>query len=404
MPRREVLKYLTPDEPPDTRLCRVFSVPNRADWLGVFMGAILPLTEARNWEKYGTVNPEDAADAFRSIFDAAFEETSECDMPTCCPIRYGADGHIQQQNPDTGEWSDVGTPPLPVRTPVEGQNEKCLASENAAEVVRQCWLAFEQQMASPISVLIAASAVITILLLTVLYPPSIVLVGVFFEELYGAWEAITDHEFSTDDRHTLACILYCNASGGDGTPITFDFAGVLAGVDELVNVLEPNVWLGVRIMLNAITSDALNRAAATTSITEADCSDCTACPWCYEWTDFTDFTQLTTGQGTESTVLQLMFGFTVPNLTDLEFEWSWNGLGAGGTEAYAAWVGDFTADRVIFGTDIATLHASWHGTHSAPGITAGINTSTGVGGAVSITKIRLKGNGDLPAFTGGSEC
>ena len=83
MPRRaQVLKYLTPDIPEDEldRLCRSFSIPNDPRWLGNFMGAIYPLTQAASWELYGTVTPDEAAAFFAQAMADAFEGGASCNI------------------------------------------------------------------------------------------------------------------------------------------------------------------------------------------------------------------------------------------------------------------------------------------------------------------------------------
>lgn len=69
------LKFLTPDEPPDALLCRAFSLPNEARWLGTFIGALLDLTDEANWEQYGDLTPEEAAQAYADIIEEALPGT-----------------------------------------------------------------------------------------------------------------------------------------------------------------------------------------------------------------------------------------------------------------------------------------------------------------------------------------
>lgn len=74
-----VVGYLTPDEPPDDLLCRSFSIPNEFRWLGNFMGALLDLAEADNWQQYGTLTPEEAAAAYAEIIEAGLPgQLNEC--------------------------------------------------------------------------------------------------------------------------------------------------------------------------------------------------------------------------------------------------------------------------------------------------------------------------------------
>jgi len=60
--------YLTPDNVPEERFCRSFSIPNNTAWLGVFMGAIAPLLTEEAWRQYGELTPEECAAVWQDIF------------------------------------------------------------------------------------------------------------------------------------------------------------------------------------------------------------------------------------------------------------------------------------------------------------------------------------------------
>jgi microcystin-dependent protein len=61
--------WLTPNTIPDTRQCRVLSIPDSDDWVAIVTGALLSLAEERNWEEFGAVSVEDAASAMWGMFD-----------------------------------------------------------------------------------------------------------------------------------------------------------------------------------------------------------------------------------------------------------------------------------------------------------------------------------------------
>lgn len=48
---------------PDTNTCRALSIPDSEEIVAVVSGALLLLAEAENWEKFGSVSPEDIASA-----------------------------------------------------------------------------------------------------------------------------------------------------------------------------------------------------------------------------------------------------------------------------------------------------------------------------------------------------
>jgi len=85
--------FLTPDEPTDDLLCRSFSLPNDPLWLAQFMGALWSLTRPENWKQFGTVTPDEAAQAYTDIIDAALPGTlNECPSGDV-PAPYWEDGN-----------------------------------------------------------------------------------------------------------------------------------------------------------------------------------------------------------------------------------------------------------------------------------------------------------------------
>lgn len=77
-------RYLTPDDVPETRLCRVFSIPDSAQWLGTFMGALLPLIDPETWQQGGTLTPDEAADEALEIIWQAYSPYAQ--SPTCFSV------------------------------------------------------------------------------------------------------------------------------------------------------------------------------------------------------------------------------------------------------------------------------------------------------------------------------
>jgi len=66
--------WLTPDNIPTERVCRVLSIPASADWLAIVSGAILELTKRHNWEEYGSLTIEQASDEAVNILTDYYTE------------------------------------------------------------------------------------------------------------------------------------------------------------------------------------------------------------------------------------------------------------------------------------------------------------------------------------------
>jgi len=63
-------KWLTPSSIPASSTCRALIFPDSTEWLALISGALIELTLPYNWEKFGIITPEEAADAAMQIFDA----------------------------------------------------------------------------------------------------------------------------------------------------------------------------------------------------------------------------------------------------------------------------------------------------------------------------------------------
>jgi microcystin-dependent protein len=63
------MPWLTPDAPaPTDYVCRRLRIPNDVNLIAAFNGALVMLTRAQNWEEFGTMIPEEAAELCQSIF------------------------------------------------------------------------------------------------------------------------------------------------------------------------------------------------------------------------------------------------------------------------------------------------------------------------------------------------
>lgn len=69
-------RWLTPSGEPDVSPCCV-SLPASPDWLAAFLGALLLLAEADNWEQHGDKTPEETASVWEEIA-LDFYKAGEC--------------------------------------------------------------------------------------------------------------------------------------------------------------------------------------------------------------------------------------------------------------------------------------------------------------------------------------
>lgn len=62
--------WLTPNEIPEATTCRSLLIPDDVDIVAAVSGALLPLTKQYNWEQFGTVTPEEIAEAMMTMYVA----------------------------------------------------------------------------------------------------------------------------------------------------------------------------------------------------------------------------------------------------------------------------------------------------------------------------------------------
>lgn len=103
--------YLTPDNVPIGRHCRVFSIPDDTWWLGTFMGALLPLTYPTSWQEYGELTADEAAQVMLDVIWEAYQDDAQV-----CPDEmvetpfYDSDESVDDEEP-LGEqtWLDAAS-------------------------------------------------------------------------------------------------------------------------------------------------------------------------------------------------------------------------------------------------------------------------------------------------------
>jgi len=70
--------YLTPNTAPATTSCRVLSIPDDPDIVAIVTGAFEELTFVYNFEKYGSLTPQQTAALFVPMFDAFCFQQGVC--------------------------------------------------------------------------------------------------------------------------------------------------------------------------------------------------------------------------------------------------------------------------------------------------------------------------------------
>jgi hypothetical protein len=78
--------WLTPDSIPSATKCRTLVIPDELAIIMAVSGALVDLTYAHNWQKFGAVEPEEIADAMRLMYLAFVESLNDCEPAVTIPI------------------------------------------------------------------------------------------------------------------------------------------------------------------------------------------------------------------------------------------------------------------------------------------------------------------------------
>jgi len=293
--------YLTPDDIPESDVCRSLSIPASTDWLAFFGGALTELSKTYNWQQWGAVSVDDTVAKMQEIIDNWYTEPCEaCSTPGGYRvIRIGAGGHVEQLD-ENGDWVDATDeyhiPPPDAREDGTEADQICLAAKNATNALETLYNSLSDSFASELTTAqaLVAFAEAAILYLGFEFAPITFGIAAFlfatFELLYTALSYLTADLWTDDFSNQIACFLQTCASNDAGV-VTFDWDCFNAQLNSLaddfsLSELQIRLYLQVAFMLQFIGgADGLNFAGGSTEITDDDCSFCED-RWCYTW-DFT---------------------------------------------------------------------------------------------------------------------
>lgn len=108
--------FPTPNASDEPRVCRSFSVPSQADWLGLVAGCMDFLTEPTNWFINGDMTQEESAQAFIDIISNTFDLEESCAATEVPTPYWDEDSEVDdEESSETQVWygtvSDPEAPP-----------------------------------------------------------------------------------------------------------------------------------------------------------------------------------------------------------------------------------------------------------------------------------------------------
>jgi len=342
--------YLTLDSIPGGRICRPLFIPDDPMWLALFGGALTELQKAWNYEKFGTLTPEEMATECEAIINQWYADIcASCQQPGGQPIvQLGELGQWRMLDGDTWvePFGEYAVPPLPAIDAPTDEQKRCRAALNAEYVLKQTYEQWTDAWGENLAIADAISTVAEWLAtrvgvwLGLLSGAQGIFLFFLLEVFYEAMEFITMDLWTEEFSDKLKCLLLYHA-GNVGDTVVFDFQALREDLVLQTNWFDPTFsdirLMGqVQYMLQFIGSEGLNHAGATTEIESDDCDFCND-EWCYEFTSFGDWTSIL---GTPGTWYYYM-GITLPNdgsyiLTSMLAEWDWNQVGEGGDSGLSA--------------------------------------------------------------------
>jgi len=286
--------YLTPETVPDTQTCRALLIPDSAEWLAIFSGALTELTQRWNWQQQG-VSVDDAlavaVDVLNGYFSGCVE--SGCEQPGgYALLRVGANGHVEQLI--DGEWVEPqgvnAYPAIPARFEPTADERRCLAAANAARCLQELYeqvsevAQYDLGVAELIIALVAALALRFFWIAPIINGILLIAAGILETILAGA-KYITADVWDTTFDDVIRCFLYECATDDAGV-VSFDYDCLMGKLYEL-NVTPPfnearaRLAAQLALLLPVVGGvDSLNQFGAVDAVEEADCADCET-GWCY---------------------------------------------------------------------------------------------------------------------------
>jgi len=425
------MPYLTLDEIPEGRLCRPLFIPDDPLWLALFGGALTELEQPYNYQQFGTLTPQEMADACAAVIAEWYADIcASCDLPDGEPI-IGVSTDYRFQQLIDGEWQeptgDYAIPPTPAREEPTSEERICLAAKNAENVLKLMYEEVTDAFGASLGAL-EALATLAIFVIGAINPA----VGLGMKALglaaLGIWQwAFEVAEFVTADfwdeqfHDNLTCALIRNATDTDGV-VTFDMDGLNEELITQIEWFDPTassfaLAAQVRWLLGQITVDGLNLAGVTTAITDDDCSFCEGGYYCLintanmsnTWTlayGVVDGAVWKPDNSAGFPYLSLRQTINIPlggTLDRFTFEWDKNGYTGGLSVSYYIYAGS-GGGTPLYTATVSAGGANPLGIVGAVGLTNGtftlqadISTSGGAGGFDPfISNTLFEGTGEPP--------
>lgn len=232
------------------------------------------------------------------------------DLRLCAPnIRKNPEtGELEYSTDDGETWTSFPPAPVPPREEINAE-ALCLAAANAVNVL----VALHQEVTTQVQAginnpLVIAASLVAFFAALIVYPPAAAAISLIIAPLVLLLYGLSINDFTEEIQESLICMLFENAEQDEEGVVTFDFATVLSLVQANAGI--GDMWRALDYYMQIIAEDGLNRAGATTAITDYDCTPCLML-WCYytnfgaendtRWTKYTTAGTFVNGDGWRGT-------------------------------------------------------------------------------------------------------
>jgi len=290
--------FITPQDIPESDDCRSLSIPASSEWLALFGGALTEFLYSYNWEQTTGITVDDTIAKMREIVNGFYDGCAPCTYEGGLRIiRIGIGGHLEELG-DDGTWGEpTGEYVIPAPDAREGGTEAdqiCLASKNAANVLKILYESWTESWASELTLdeaIVAAIAALVAIPAFFLFAPiagaiALAIAG-FLEIMFEAIEFLTADLWDEAFTNEIVCLFQSCATNTDGV-VTFDWSclndAINARIDSF-SLTDEQLRLYGQIgylMYFIGGTDGVNLAGSTTAITDDNCDFCDDV-WCYEW-------------------------------------------------------------------------------------------------------------------------
>lgn len=342
-------------------------------------------------------------------------------------LRYNEGTDTVQYSPDGGEtWVDspaddprIGTKFIkPVKT---GMDVRCRSALSMRKWLRD-FMDYEISLITA-GAEITAIANFALSFLDIIAPYAVIMQAIIglAGSLFGAGAALLTASFTDMEWDALLCIFYCDISS-DGTVTESQFTQVQT---DITSDLNTTAALILNLILQTQGIVGFQNAGTLYEVEDEDCSAC-ECEWCYEW-DFTtndggwtpqvisglNFAVYSSGNGWGARIqddgcsnhaywyLELALGGAFTSLLSIEVDFA-SAIGSFDGRSMYQFLSGSVVDTSFFDDSSAITHTATLSSTSTDALRININNCGQT--QLYIQKARIRGLGDMPAFSGGSIC